>query len=366
MSPAPSLRPNAQNPRPEAGTGKEWHGQNNGSAVAGRQAAEVPPSCLETPVITQDFSRGEKSGESTQRKLGDRSESHETAKRLRNQLLKRLEEEEADDLTEGLRKCGHPFELTCTSCGELHTAERRCSKKWCPVCIRRIATKRSLKFKAAVAAMKWPLFLTLTMQNVEDLTFDAVRKLRRAFGKLRGRKLWKAHVVGGAASIEVTNIGNGWHPHLHAILDCEWLAWKTAKPKATDSRDRKKKLCQKAAQELERVWSKCLGQPSSSVKVKRTNDLDVVQEVLKYSVKGSDLVESPEPIAPIIRCLEATRLVTTFGTLFGKKLAKPEDAERPPLMCKCGASGCFLPAEVIERLTKLTGPRDVRHRRTRK
>jgi hypothetical protein len=280
-------------------------------------------------------------------------------------LLNRLHEEEAHDLTEGLAKCGLPFELTCTSCGELHLCERRCSKKWCPVCVRRIATKRSLKFKAAVAAMKWPLFVTLTMRNVDDLSFDAVRKLRRAFGKLRQRKLWKAHVLGGAASIEVTNIGNGWHPHLHAILDCEWLAWKTPKPKASDSRGQKVALCEKAAKELEEVWSRCLNQKTASVKVKRTNDVDVVQEVLKYSVKGSDLVESPEPVAPIIRCLEATRLVTTFGTLFGKRLAKSEEAPRAPLMCKCGASGSFLPQEVIDRLAKLSGPRDTRHRRAK-
>lgn len=307
-----------------------------------------------------------KSGENPGRKLGEESEAHVRARKLRDALLTRLQAEEADDLTQNFSKCGAPFELTCTSCGELHTCERRCSKKWCPVCVRRIATKRSLKFKAAVAAMKWPLFVTLTMRNVDDLSFDAVRKLRRAFGKLRQRKLWKAHVRGGAASIEVTNIGNGWHPHLHAILDCEWLAHKTPKPKATDSRERKKRLCELAAKELERVWSKCLHQVTSSVKVKRTSEADVVQEVLKYSVKGSDLVESVDPVAPIIRCLEATRLVTTFGTLFGKKLLKAESDDRPPLMCKCGASGCLMPAEVIDRLARLTGPRDVRHRVKRK
>lgn len=298
--------------------------------------------------------------------MGDRSESWEKARALRAKLLERLDQEEADDLTKNFRKCGETFGLTCCSCGEVHDCERRCSKKWCPMCVRKLATKRAEKFRAAVAAMKWPLFVTLTMRNVEDLTFDAVRKLRRAFGKLRQRKLWKAHVLGGAASIEVTNIGNGWHPHLHAILDCEWLAWKTPKPKASDSRDRKLKLCEKAASELERVWSKCLGQAQSSIKVKRTNGDDVVQEVLKYSVKGSDLVESAEPVAPIIRCLEATRLVTTFGTLFGKARLKAESSERPPLMCKCGASGMFLPEEVVARMARLEGPKDVRHRSTRR
>src|SRR5688572_13593911 len=298
MSQAPSLRPNAKNPR-----------RDDGTAVEGTASSADALSCFKTPVVTQHFSEPEKSGESTLRKLGERSEPHAKAKALRARLLARLEEEEADDLTHNFRKCGEAFSLTCTSCGEQHEAEKRCSKKWCPVCVRKIATKRSLKFKADVAAMRWPLFVTLTMKNVDDLSFDAVRKLRRAFGKLRQRKIWKKRVTGGAASIEVTNIGNGWHPHLHAIIDCEWLAWRTKPPKPTDGRTTKIRIYKAAAAELGTVWAKCLGQPIASVKVKRTNDVDVVQEVLKYSVKGSDLVESPDAIAPIIRCLEATRLV---------------------------------------------------------
>lgn len=365
MSPAPSLRPKAQNPRAEHGTAGVRSFQEKGHRQHSEHSPADVPSCLETPVITSHFSPGTESGEFKGRKLGDRSESWEAARQLRERLLKRLDQENADELTKNFRRCGETFGLTCTSCGEVHDCERRCSKKWCPMCVRKLATKRAEKFRAAVAAMKWPLFVTLTMKNVDDLSHDAVRKLRRAFGKLRQRKLWKAHVRGGAASIEVTNIGNGWHPHLHAILDCEWLAWRTPKPKPSDSRERKATLCRKAASELERVWSKCLDQANSSVKVKRTSGADVVQEVMKYSVKGSDLVESPDPIAPVIRCLEATRLVTTFGTLFGKRLLKAEEKDRPPLMCKCGASGCFLPEEVIRRLTRLEGPRDTRHRRTR-
>lgn len=284
--------------------------------------------------------------------MGETSLAHAAATAMRQRLLERLEDENADDLTKGLALCGSPFELTCTCCGESHTCERRCSKKWCPVCVRRIATKRSLKFQGAVEKMQWPLFVTLTMRNTVDLTFDAVRQLRRAFGKLRQRKLWKNNVKGGVASIEVTNIGNGWHPHLHAIIDCEWLAWKTPRPQAKDSRDRKQALCKKAAKELERIWAKILKQPTASVKVKRTTGAEVCKEVLKYSVKGSDLVEAPDAIAPMIRCLEATRLVTTFGTLFGKKaIADPKD-ERPPLMCGCGATGAWMPTEIVDRIVR--------------
>jgi len=295
-------------------------------------------------------------GDGEPRLIGERSESHHRACEQRKALLDRLEEEGADDLTRTFAKCGEKFMLVCTSCGGTHEAEKRCSKKWCPVCTRKIATKRSLKFQKSVERMQWPLFVTLTMKNVADLKHDAVKQLRRAFGKLRNRKLWKAHVLGGVASIEVTNIGNGWHPHLHAVLDCEWLAWKTPKPKATDSRDRKKALCKKAAAELERVWASILKQPTASVKVKRTSDATVTKEVLKYSVKGSDLLTSPDPIAPLLRCLEATRLVTTFGTLFGKNLVQDEETERPCIMCPCGASKQWMPEDTVNRIVTKSVP----------
>ncbi len=300
------------------------------------------------------------SGENTRRKIGERSEAHHRACADRAKLLERLEGEGADDLTKTFQKCGEKFQLVCTSCGGTHEAEKRCSKKWCPVCSRKIAAKRSMKFEKAVAKMEWPLFVTLTMRNVDDLKSDAVRTLRRAFGKLRQRKLWKAHVKGGVASIEVTNIGNGWHPHLHAVLDCEWLAWFTPKPRPRDSRAQIKKLCERAAQELERVWAKLLKQPTASVKVKRVTDATVTKEVLKYSVKGSDLLNSPDDVSPILRCLEATRLVTTFGSLFGIGKGQPDETERPSIVCPCGAEKCWMPQETVDRIARKTVPQKPR------
>lgn len=341
VRPLPAFGTNAENPRLE-----------DGMAGGAEHEAATPLSCLETPVITSNFSPLVETGIRTTHHAGEISESMRRAREMRSKLLNRLEAEGADDLVTTFRKCGEIFGLTCTSCGKIHDAERRCCKKWCPVCVRRIATQRSLRFEGAVRRMQWPLFLTLTMRNVDDLSFDAVRALRRAFGKLRGRKLWKAHVKAGVASIEVTNTGNGWHPHLHAIIDCEWLAWKTPKPKPRDSRERKAKLCELAAMELERAWAKILRQPTASVKVKRTTDSLVAKEVLKYSVKGSDLIESPDPIAPMIRCLEASRLMTTFGRLFGKAKELADETVKAPLACSCGAVGDWMPTEIVDRLVR--------------
>lgn len=249
---------------------------------------------------------------------------------MRGKILERLAEEGEDELHAALAKCGEEFLLHCSACGHQHVAEKRCSQKWCPVCVRKIATQRSLKYERAAAECKWPLFLTLTRANISDLSAQDIRDLRRCFGKFRRQKFWAANVVGGVACIEITNTGKGWHPHLHCLLDCEWLAIETPKPRAYHSRAHKKKLFQRAAAELERNWSKCLGQLMSSVKVKRTSGSDIVQEVCKYAVKGSDLVESPDPIGPAIHAMRSTRLVTSFGSFYGKRLVTA--AEKKPAM----------------------------------
>lgn len=202
--------------------------------------------------------------------------------------------------------------------------------------------------------------MTLTMRNVSDLSHDAVRHLRRAFGKLRNRKLWRAHVLAGVASIEVTNIGNGWHPHLHAVLDCRWLAYKTPEPGRKQTPTTHPEIYQAAAAELEAAWSRCLGQETSSVKIKRCSAETVTKEVLKYSIKGSDLIESPDRIGDIIRALDATRLLTTFGRAHGSAVreiraqAKAEHSLEEeafkallPPRCYCGCEEWF-PAEFVE------------------
>jgi hypothetical protein len=166
--------------------------------------------------------------------------------------------------------------------------------------------------------MRWPLFVTLTMRNTSDLSSGAVRHLRRSFGKLRHRKFWKQRVVGGVATLEVTNIGNGWHPHLHAVIDCEWLSNGTRPPGRGSTKVQWEKACQQSATEIERHWSKCLGQETSSVSIMRANRRTIAKEVIKYSVKGSDLLECVEPVGEMIRAIDRCRMMTTFGNAHGQ------------------------------------------------
>jgi hypothetical protein len=278
------------------------------------------------------------------------SRDHALRARLqRSLLLDRLISEGETELAGKLKICGQPAILECASCNDLVKFATSCKRKWCPCCQRRLAAQRSAELAYIVARMRWPLFVTLTMRNVSAITPSDVRRLRRAFGKLRHRKIWKARTKGGVACIEVTNIGNGWHPHLHCVIDCAWLSVKCQPPPRSFSREDKIARFKLAAQELERIWSKCLGQETSSVKVKRSGSLTIAKEVLKYSVTPEALIESEEPIGDLIRALDSTRLLTTFGTAHGqtvkdirleaKRAAAAEWQEfkdAAPPKCQCG------------------------------
>lgn len=79
------------------------------------------------------------------------------------------------------------------------------------------------------------IHLTLTMKNTSDLAsgLDQLKGAmqamnahrRKALAGTRGNKpIEWCKVEGGVTSIEVTNKGNGWHPHIHALVLCnDWI-----------------------------------------------------------------------------------------------------------------------------------------------
>lgn len=265
-------------------------------------------------------------------------------------------QENAEDLTNQLDKCGQEFRIHCTCCGHVKTVETRCDRKWCPVCQHRLATRTSLRYEGISASCQWPLFVTFTVKNHDDVSLDFVRAIRKAFDKLRRLRWWKRCVVGGVASLEVTNKGRGWHPHVHALIDCQWLSVLTPQPRRTASGAQWRAAGRLAAQEVGEQWQLCCDRPAS-VKVRRVWGKDqgdskpITTEVLKYSVKGSDLVKCQDNVAPVIRMLQGTRLVTSWGTMHGhpaNKRPKAIGSQCP----RCEAVGEWMPEEVLNRLTK--------------
>lgn len=285
----------------------------------------------------------------------ERDRKLERAKADRAKILERLEDENEDQLAALLRKCGQPLDLVCTSCGYHHHVETKCKQKWCPVCVRAIATKRSLKFSKAASMMDWPLHLTLTVQNITNEDQQFVRRLRRAFGKLRHRKIWKTNVRGGVAGIEVTNKGKGWHPHIHALIDCRWLAIKTTRPQQGESRATTKSKCTAAKREFTTLWKTIIKEKHGVCWIRRIGSdggADCAREVLKYAIKGGELATAKGKIGPLIHQLRQCRLTTSFGTMFGKLLVRDLDAKRPAICDGCGKQTEMLPDFLADNLIR--------------
>lgn len=278
-------------------------------------------------------------------------EKRDEGKRQREQVKFRLRDEGEHEFANRLENCGLPMPLVCTHCGTQKVVETQCRMRWCPACAWAISQKRLRRFSGAVGMMKWPLMVTLTRENSFDP--ETVREFRAQWSKMRRRKIVADKMTGGVVGIEVTNIGNGWHPHLHAIVDCRWLAIHTPEPHWSDPPEVVKEKTSHAQQELAWLWGNVCGQNNSHVWVKRVRDQKALVYSLKYSVSGQQLVDSAEAIGPLIRVLQKTRLVSAFGSLHGQTKAMDED-ERPALVCECcGEEKSLCPTAVIYSIARI-------------
>lgn len=276
--------------------------------------------------------------------IGD--EGIERARDLKSRLERKLLTEKAHDLVKVLEECDQEIWLRCSECQARKRGFTRCKKRWCPICARAIAAERVFKHERALKTIKWPLHITFTIQNTHELTTSNLRSLLRAFRRLRQRRLWKLCVRGGWVSLEITNRGNGWHPHLHVLADVEWLSLTCSPPRRNDSRERKKWKCDQAAKELSDTWAELVGQKTASVKSRRCAGAVAIREVMKYAVKGTDLVESKASASAVIRAMKSTRLFRGFGTCYGR--AKELEPLKAPCTCDSCQEVCsYIPEDVL-------------------
>lgn len=190
----------------------------------------------------------------------------------------------------------------------------------CPMCAIRRGSKMLTAYlqryqivTASQSDLK-PYLVTLTVKNGSDLQerFVHLRKAMRSMFESRRNTLKGQRFVefskseGGFHSIEVTNRGNGWHPHVHMI----WLC--------------REKPDQSA---LSAEWLGITGD-SHVVDVRPLTDpVDGFLEVCKYALKFSDL--SPDHLFEAYKILSGSRLVDSHGLMRGVQV--PDDLRDEPL-----------------------------------
>src|SRR5262249_52451990 len=137
-----------------------------------------------------------------------------------------------------------------------------------------------------------PKHVVLTVRNMDTLTKADVQWFKACFSALRRLKFTtqkttqpiscdvRTHEVlerysypwrGGFYSLEVTKEDNGWHLHLHALVDANFID----------------ELM------LADAWHKVTDGRGYIVKVKDARDKSYLQEVVKYAVKGDQIATWP-------------------------------------------------------------------------
>lgn len=286
-------------------------------------------------------------------------------------LIDKLRAEGANDLATRLARCGEKLQLVCTCCGYPSTTFTHCDLKWCPACQHHLAAQTAERYSNIMdgGKLQWPLFVTFTAKNFAKNEKWPVREVRRAgqtvgqtvspvrwirtvawSERLRRQRWFRDRVKGGVLGFEVTNNGRGYHVHAHALLDCKWLSVCESRPRIGATKSEVKKKGERACKEVGEQWELCCQRPAS-VKVRRIwtreNDIrEAVAEVVKYSIPGTDLAEMEDEVAPLIRMLDGCRMVTSFGSMFGRPECKRVKGQGPPCD-QCGKIGTTAPESIV-------------------
>ncbi len=105
--------------------------------------------------------------------------------------------------------------------GEYRVRGTACKVRVCPACRPLIRARVYERIFAEFehTAPRDLKFITLTMRHSGAPLADQLLNLRMAFRRLRSRSLWKRHVSGGFAVVELSfsENDNCWHPHLHIV-----------------------------------------------------------------------------------------------------------------------------------------------------
>lgn len=202
---------------------------------------------------------------------------------------------------------------------EIRLAKARTCKKHllCPFCARARGAKLVEKQMERVGQVMAdspkliPAMLTLTVKNGPDLlerfnhligSFRTLQNRRRTYFKNGRGSTEFAKIDGAVFSVEFTNKGNGWHPHLHAFVLLDDYIDQAA---------------------LSSEWERVTGDSSvvdiRKVKANKTGTLaDAMTEVFKYAVKFSDL--DLDLNLEAYETLLGKRLLGSFGSLHGVKV----------------------------------------------
>lgn len=231
----------------------------------------------------------------------------------RRRLVTALWNSGCDALARKARKladcCQTPFIATRTD-GSAALLLGCCRDRLCPHCQKAKAAAMAKRTLALVQSMNARRFATFTIASSDAPLADQLGRMLDALRALRRHEFWKRRVTGGIWAIEVTfNPQTGqWHPHLHCVLDGDYLPHP----------------------ELKAAWLSVTGD-SSVVDIRAVRDArDAARYISTYVGKLADLSKVPDArIAEYALALHRRRLAGTFGSCHATSLQHKDDGADP-------------------------------------
>lgn len=178
---------------------------------------------------------------------------------------------------------------------------RRCACRCCPHCSDIYRARLRDGIARLTNTYAWPSFVTLTLRHTpEDSLRDLLDKLQHAWRALMKRKTLK-DVNAGVRVVEIKQSAQGWHPHMHLIVDAEWI--------------------DKGA--LRDAWRKVTGD-SDIVDVRRIRDKAQIASYLSKYLSKPSAIENANALAEYATATHNRRLISAFGASY-----------RSPILAEC-------------------------------
>lgn len=239
---------------------------------------------------------------------------------MKSSLVSKLIECDEIDLAGKIDRC-HTTKMVkvCKNCARVSTYWNHCNNFLCPVCAAALSAQRRLSIQWWASQIQQPKHVVVTVKSFPTLTQARVRWIRQCWNQLRRTTLAKEW-SGGCYSLECTHSAEGWHLHIHALIDCRWI----------DSRL------------LSAKWFQVTGGAGYIVKVKDVREKSYLAEICKYAAKPVDLVSlNAFELWQFIGAFSGLKQFTVFGTLRGSRQAWRAELERRKLdhnTCECGCT----------------------------
>lgn len=258
---------------------------------------------------------------------------------IRDSIVRKLLLEKRSDLADSIDSC-HREQVykRCCGCRHVATFYNRCERFYCPICIGRLARDRRKSVEWWSKVVGQPKHVVLTTVSVPRISREYVDQFKKDFGRLR-RSKFARNWLGGFFSLDTTHTENGWHLHLHAIIDSRWI-----------DRD-----------ELEKTWARIREQAIAIVRVYDARESNYTAECTRYLVDGQQMgTWESHRIVEFIDAFTGVRCFGTFGSLYKQraewKLFK-ETLQSEYDVCSCGSTHFEFIPEWEWEISGLTSPR---------